>query len=136
MPPEAVLTGILLLLSFFASHCSVAVPSTTWMEPALLWITICMPTGSGKSPLYGFLRQLVTTVRNTLGLTNLHLRWLLDEASLEKMGDLMAANDGKMLGLYDELSSFLSQMNIFRGKENDSTFLSLYNAKSWSCTTG
>ena len=67
----------------------------------------------------------------------MHPMWLLDEASLEKMGDLMAANDGKMLGLYDELSSFLSQMNIFRGKgNNDSTFLSLYNAKSWSRATG
>ena len=63
--------------------------------------------------------------------------WVLDEASFEKMGELMAGNNGKMIGIYDELSSFLAQMNIFRGKgNNDSTFLSLYNAKSWSRSTG
>ena len=109
---EAMLTGVL-LLSFFASHCSVTVtrldtillfifllhnaqfylPGTMWTEPALLWVTICMPTGSGKSPLYSFLRQLISTVRKTLGFNNNHPIWVLVEASFGKMGELMAGKN-------------------------------------------
>ena len=140
MPPESVLTGLLLLLSFCASHCSVIVPSLNWKEPALLWAIICMPTGSGKSPLYGFLVELISNVRSCVHNCP-HPAWLLDDVSYEKMGDLMSGNDGRMLAMYDELTSFLSQLNIYRGKgiiesHDLSSFLSLYNAKSWNRATG
>ena len=54
-----------------------------------------------------------------------------DEASIEKMGELMARNDSKLLGMYDELSTFLAQINVYRGRgltnsHELSTFLSLY----------
>ena len=42
---------------------------------------------------------------------------MLDDESFEKMGDLMHQNHWKLLGLYDELPMFLSQINIFRGRE-------------------
>ena len=54
MPPEAILSGLLLLLSFCMSHCTVRVPGTVWVEPVILWIAISMPTGSGKTPLFIF----------------------------------------------------------------------------------
>jgi len=38
------------------------------------------------------------------------------EPSFEKLGDMMASNDNKLLGMYDELSSFLAQIDIYRGK--------------------
>ena len=41
--------------------------------------------------------------------------WLLGDATCEKMGDLMAVNGGRLLGLY-ELSTFLTQLNLYRGK--------------------
>ena len=71
----------------------------------------------------------------------IYQEWLLDEASFEKMGELMATNHSKLLGIYDELSTFLAQINVFRGKglsdsHDLSTFLSLYNGKSWSRATG
>ena len=56
MPPVAVLSGLLLLISF---SMSVSVEGNNWTEPVLLWIAICMPTGSGKSALCKFLRSLV-----------------------------------------------------------------------------
>ena len=67
--------------------------------------------------------------------------WFLDEASLEMMGALMSRNDNKLLGLYDELSTFLAQINIYRGKgliesHDLTTFLSLHRAKSWNRDTG
>ena len=41
-------------------------------------------------------------------ITKAHPQWLLDEATIEKMGELMATNNSKLLGMYDELSTFLS----------------------------
>lgn len=141
MPPDAVLSGLLLLISFFMSHCAVQVPGTMWLEPAILWIAIAMPTGSGKTPLFVFLTDILQKARSKLKLTRAHPPWLLDQASFEKMGDLMSSNHSKLLGLYDELSTFLAQMNVYRGKglsdsHDLSTFLSLYTGKSWTRATG
>ena len=57
------------------------------------------------------------------------------------LGDLMACNGGRLLGLYDELSTFLSQLNLYRGKGLNlshelALFLQLYNGHSWTRTTG
>ena len=119
---------------------------TGWVEPTLLWIAICMPTGSGKTPLHSYLTNLLSKVFEKVkdsqsSQTKSDATWLLDEASFEKMGAIMSANDNKLLGLYDELSTFLSQMNVYRGKglcdsHDLAMFLSLYNAKSWSRATG
>lgn len=141
MPADSVLSGLLLLLSFFMSHCTVEVPGTVWVEPAILWIAITMPTGSGKTPLFAFLTNILRKVRTRLQLSRADPPWLLDEASFEKMGELMATNNGKLLGMYDELSTFLAQINVYRGKglcdsHDLATFLSLYTGKSWTRATG
>ena len=59
----------------------------------------------------------------------------------EKMGAMMAENDGQLLGIYDELTTFLTQINLFKGKGiSDShdlaLFLQLYNGFGWSRKTG
>lgn len=102
---------------------------------------IAMPTGSGKMPLFVFLTSILKTVCEKLRLTQIHPPWLLDEASFEKMGELMAKKHSKLLGMYDELTTFLAQINVYRGKglsdsHDLSTFLSLYNGKSWTRATG
>ena len=141
MPPDAILSGLILLMSYFMSHCVVTVPGTTWIEPVIIWICIVMPTGSGKTPLFSYLSSLVQQAREKLKISRIDPAWLLDEASFEKMGELMAANHSKLLGMYDELSTFLAQINIYRGKgladsHDLATFLSLYNGKSWTRATG
>ena len=47
----------------------------------------------------------------------------------------MAANGGRLLGLYDELATFLTQLNLYRGKglalsHELALFLQLYNGHS------
>ena len=140
MPPSAVLSGFLLLTGYCLSQCVVKVPSTNWVEPVLIWLTICMPTGSGKTPLYTFLVNILNKVRQQCELSQDDPSWFLDEA-FEMMGALMSQNDNKLLGLYDELSTFLAQINIYCGKgliesHDLATFLLLYNAKSWNRDTG
>ena len=77
------------------SHCTIQVPGTVWIEPAILWIVITMPTGSGKSPLFLFLTKILKSAREKLSLTNLDPPWLLGTASFEKMGELMANNQAR-----------------------------------------
>lgn len=78
MPPDAIVSGLLLLISFFMSHSVVKVPGTVWVEPVILWIAIAMPTGSGKTPLFAFLTTILHDVRKKLKLTSMHPPWLLD----------------------------------------------------------
>ena len=41
--------------------------------------------------------------------------WLLGDQTFEKLGEIMSQNDCKMhmLGLYDELTNWLSQVNLY-----------------------
>ena len=139
MPPSAVLIGLLPVVSFAMSHSAVEVEGTDWIEPVLLWISISMPTGSGKSSLCKYLKKLVDETRDHAGSDK--PSWFLDDQSFEKMGAIMNENHCKLMGLYDELAMFLSQINICRGKGvSDShelaVFLQLYGANSWVRKTG
>ena len=63
VPRSVVLGGLLILTSFFLSPVSVTIPETDWIEPAFVWITISMPTGSRKSSVYSFLQDLIHDIR-------------------------------------------------------------------------
>lgn len=67
--------------------------------------------------------------------------WLLMDATFEKMGVLMAENGGRLLGLFDELSAFLTKIKLYssRGLTDShelAMFLELYNSNPWTRTTG
>ena len=140
MPALAVLAGLLLIVGFAMSHSVVEIEGTGWVEPVLLWISICMPTGSGKSSLCKYLRRIVHDAQSACGLDG-GISWLLDDQSFEKMGDMMDKNHWKLLGLYDELPMFLSLVNIFKGRGlSDShelaIFLQMYGGDPWIRRTG
>ena len=141
MPSAAVLAGLILIVSFSMSHSVVFVDGTDWVEPVLIWLTICMPTGSGKSSLCKYLRKLVEDARANSGLQENQPSWFLDDQSFEKMGALMSENNWKLLGLYDEVPMFFSQINVFRGRGlSDShelaLLLQLYGGSQWVRKTG
>ena len=138
MPAAAVLFGLVMVVSYTMSHSVVEVAGTDWIEPVILWICICMPTGSS---LCKYLKQLVEDTRNNVGFGPETPSWFSDDQSFEKMGALMHANHGKLLGLYDEFAMFLSQINVFRGKgitesHELAVFLQLYGGNSWVRKTG
>ena len=69
------------------------------------------------------------------------IQWEMKDASFQKMGATMCENNGRLIGMFDELSSFLSKINIYNGRSvsdgNElSMFLELFNGNSWSRTTG
>ena len=84
-----------------------------WVEPVILRITICMPTGSDKSTLFKHLMELLQKIQQACGVTEDDPSWIFDHASFEKMG---ALNSCRLFGFYDELTSFLSQINLYHGK--------------------
>ena len=53
--------------------------------------------------------------------------------SFEKMGAMMAENDGKLIGIYDELSAFLSKG--LSESHDLHKFLQLYNGLRWKRRT-
>lgn len=74
-------------------------------------------------------------------LTDAHPAWVMQDATFEKMGALMAENGGRLLGMYDELSAFLSKIKLYsnRGLTDShelAVFLELFNANPWKRTTG
>ena len=123
------------------SHAVVGIPRTEWTEPVLLWIAIGMPTGSGKSPLFKYLLAILHKTRSKCGLSDRSPAWQLEETTFEKMGAMMAENHSKLLGLYDELSTFLTQINLYKSRgltdsHDLAVFLQLYNGHPWSRRTG
>ena len=141
LPPTAVLCGYVVLGSFVLSPSVVKVPGTNWSEPVLVWLTVSMPTGSGKSTLFRHLYSMMQNIRQMCGVTDKEPTWVFDDGSFEKMGALMSENSCRLLGFYDEMSAFLAQINLYRGRglsdsHELSLFLQLYNAHPWRRDTG
>ncbi len=140
MPATSVLAGLVFIVSYSMSHSVVRVEGTDWLEPVLIWMSICMPTGCGKSSLCKYLRNLVQQAQTQCGQRD-GANWLLDDQSFEKLGELMMQNHGKLLGLCDELPMFLAQLNICRGRalcdsQQVAIFLQLYGGDRWVRRTG
>ena len=54
------------------------------------------------------------------------------------MGVLMTENSGRLLGLYDEMSAFLTKIKLYssRGLTDSHKWAMFYNANPWTRTTG
>ncbi len=127
--------------SFILAPAVVTIPGVDWVEPAIVWLSINMPTGSGKSSLYKYLHELTCNVCKQRGYKADNPSWFIGDSTFEKMGELMSKNNGCLFGLYDELSTFLAQINLYRGKglavsHELALFLQLFNGSSWSRKTG
>ena len=68
-----------------------------------------MPTGSGKSPLCHYIAKLLQEIRQR---TRDSASWQIEDATFEKMGELMSCNGGRILGMYDELTTFLTHKSL------------------------
>lgn len=147
VPATSVLSGFLILISYFSSHAVVNPFGTDWFEPMLVWMVIVMPTGAGKSTLFKFLKGILGSVKQRIEESEKEAGnepvtdWVVEEATMEKMGALMCDNSNKLIGIYDELTHFLTQINIYRNRGLSDThdlamFLQLYNGLLWSRKTG
>ena len=119
----------------------VKVVGTDWTKPVLAWLTVAMATGSGKSTLFRHLYMMMKEVCIKCGVKDSEPTWIFDDATFEKMGSLMREHSCRLLGFYDELTTFLTQINLYHGRglcdsHQMSVFLQLYNAHPWRRDTG
>ena len=101
------------------SPAEAVVSDTLWKEPLIPWIVTVIPTGSGKSTLFKFLYNIVEEVKRRRFKEKEDFEnqeWLAGECSIERLGFTMAENGNRLLGLFDEMSHFLTQMNILKNK--------------------
>lgn len=99
-----------------------------------------MPTGCGKTSIFKYLLKLLSLTRAKLKVSDSEPSWNLDEATFEKMGALMNDNGGRLLGIYDEMTTFLTQINLYKSRgqvdsHDVAVFLQLYNGHPWSRKT-
>ena len=66
VPPTSVLGGYIVLYCY-----------ASWNEPVLLWLTVTMPTGSGKSTLFRHLCNVLSEVCKTAGVLDNELALFL-----------------------------------------------------------
>lgn len=93
--------------------------------------------------MYKYLIDIVKNVRKEMENRSLPIKeWLLSDQTFEKLGELMAESDGKILGLYDELTNWLSQVNLYsenKGLLDTHEFtkvLEMFSGTSWNRKTG
>lgn len=93
--------------------------------------------------MYKYLVDILKRVRVKLADEEQDLKeWLLSDQTFETLGEIMSQNDGKMLGLNDELTNWLSQVNLYSGAKGlldthqFTKLLALFSATSWTRQTG
>jgi len=138
IPPTAVLASLMGICGFFLAPSTVEVDDTDWKEPVIIWECVCMPTGAGKSPLCSYILNLLCAIKEMIPSSPC---WQVGDSTFEKMGELMHRNSGRILGIYDELTTFLTQLNVYQGKGLSNShelalFLQLYNGHAWNRNTG
>ncbi|CAB4036868.1 Hypothetical predicted protein, partial [Paramuricea clavata] len=120
-----VLFALLTAVSFVLGHASVTVKDG-WEEPVVVWLAVVLKTGRCKSALHHFLENLIEKVHNnvpsaTKGENGISLSpgtMLLPHCTWEKFGDILANNGGRIYGLFDELVSFFSTMNMYSSSKS------------------
>ena len=111
------------------SHSTVHVlDRASYSPPFDGWLSVCQLVV--ERALYANTLKQLVEARSGSDITD-DVSWMSDDQSLEKLGALMDEYHAKLLGLYDELAMFLSQMNVMKGKGvtdsyEASLFLGLY----------
>ena len=107
----------------------------------IMWLTVSMSTGNGKSTLFKHYYEVLEKVRRRCGVGDNDPASLVNHSAIEKMAAIMSKNGSRLFGLYGELSASLNQRNHYRGrgltvKQELAVFLQLYNGYPWRRDTG
>ena len=109
IPPTAVLLSLLGICGFVIAPSIVEVDGTDWKEPGN--VSACQLVL--ESPLYGYIDSLLCSIKEKSGSSPC---WQVGDATFEKMAEIMHCNLGRILGMYDELTTFLTQINVYQGR--------------------
>ena len=126
----------LLVVSGF--HCSNA---RVWLRenyqiPPILWVILCIDSGTNKSSLITFLNRVYTHVEDTWT-DKPNLNCTLDEWSLPAMGkELSKSNRYRGILIMDEVKRLLRQLKAGGEVFSPGSFAKLFGAMSWKRSVG
>ena len=83
MPPSAVLGGLVSVTSFILSPAVVTIPRVDYVEPAIMWLSLNLTTGRGKSSLHKYLHELICNVRSERGCKDEDPSWFIGDSKFE-----------------------------------------------------
>ena len=63
-----------------------------------MWLSVNMPTGSGKSSLFKYLVDITNQIRKESGCSDEEPQWFVGDSTFEKMGALMSEIRDASLG--------------------------------------
>ena len=147
-PLECVFFQLLSVCShFMGPDCRVMV-NEKWKEPAILWTVVLAEKGQKKSPalnrflhpiqaLESKLREKVVVedgreVSEHDGDDGEMKQVYIEHFSMEELHYTLKRNDGRAVGLYDEISLLYERLDKYRNGSSDrKTLLSLINGGPW-----
>ena len=96
----------------------------SWTEPSILWLIVAAKKGEKKTAALRIIRkpieQLETTLREQWASEESETKpktppqLLVDNFSFEELHAVMKRNNNQILGFFDEMSSFYSQLDLFK----------------------
>ena len=144
VPPEFILWPLLTTTaSLMGTNASIKI-NQEWFEPSIIWFVIAARKGEKKTaalkrqrkPIEGVQRKLHDGwVKDDNDEKPVHAPQLIvDHFSFEELHSIMCRNRGQILGLFDEMSSFYGQLDLYKHSStvDRKTLLTLNGGGSWS----
>lgn len=144
-PLEFIFFPLLSISSHFMGPNTQVQVNEQWREPLILWTVVLADKGQKKSPaLNRFLKpiqELGEQMRKKetedptdpeKGEETSEEQIYIEHFSMEELHYTLKRNEGRVVGLYDEISLLYEQLDKYKNGSSDrKTFLSLINGSPW-----
>ena len=144
VPPEFILWPLLTTTaSLMGTNASIKI-NDEWLEPSIIWFVIAAKKGEKKTAALKRIRKPIEELQKRL-----HNEWendetemkpsqppqlIVDHFSFEELHSIMCRNRCQILGLFDEMSSFYGQLDLYKHSStvDRKTLLTLNGGGSWA----
>ena len=144
VPPEFILWPLLTTVaSQMGTNGNIQI-NHEWFEPSILWFVIAARKGEKKTAALKRVKKPVEDLQKKL-VDEWHRsdeenkptqppQLVVDHFSFEELHSIMCRNRGQVLGLFDEMSSFYGQLDLYKHSStvDRKTLLTLNGGGSWS----
>ena len=124
VPPEFVLFPLLTATAGCIGVNGHMRINRNWLEPAILWFIVAAKKGEKKTAAVRVVRRPLEKLQDDLikeweqaedtSKPKTPPQLLVDNFSFEELHSVMKRNGGQVLGIFDEMSSFYAQLDLFK----------------------
>ena len=141
-PSEFIFFPLLSIAAHFTGPSTRVMINKDWLEPLILWNVVLADKGQKKSPaLNRFVKPIqqlevdlndADDAGNDDDDENYSRQIYIEHFSMKELHYTLKRNDGRVVGLYDEISLLYEQLDKYKSGNSDrNTFLSLINGSPW-----